>query len=60
MRVEREMSNHFLVGKLVAFCGLNDTVKHKHVSVVGRLEDKNVLEERPLMMQHFNHLECHG
>lgn len=43
MSVQREMSDHFLVSKLVLFSNLNYSVENKYSTVTFRIENEDVL-----------------
>jgi hypothetical protein len=46
--------------ELVTFSGLDDTIKNQDVTVVGGLENKNVLVQRLLNMKDFLDLDSHS
>jgi len=48
------------VRELITFSGLDDTIKNQNVSVVGGLENKNVLVQRLLDMKDFLDLDGHS
>jgi hypothetical protein len=46
--------------ELITFSGLDDTIKNQDVSVVGGLENKNVLVQRLLDVKDFLDLDGHS
>jgi len=60
VRVHGQVSDHLLVRELITFSGLDDTIKNQNVSVVGGLENKNVLVQRLLDMKDFLDLDGHS
>mmetsp|Transcript_25011 Transcript_25011/g.58686 ORF Transcript_25011/g.58686 Transcript_25011/m.58686 type:complete len:332 (-) Transcript_25011:16-1011(-) len=57
---QRDVRDHLLVGELVAGRHLDDPVQDQDGPVVLRLEDQQVLEVRPVVVQDLFHLERHG
>lgn len=58
--VHGKVCNHLLVGELVALGALDDVVEDEDGSVVGGLEDKNILVLALLVVQDLVDLEGHG
>lgn len=58
--VHGEMSDHLLVGELVAFGALNDVVENEDHAVVGGLKDKHILVLGLFVMNDLVNLEGHG
>ncbi|KAH3662402.1 hypothetical protein OGAPHI_005654 [Ogataea philodendri] len=60
MGVQSKMGNHLLVGKLVSFGGLDDSVQNQDVTIVRGLEHQHILVLGLLGVQNLVHLERHG
>lgn len=60
VRVHGQVCDHLLVCKLIALGALDDVVEDENISVVGRLEDENILVQRFLVVKDFLDLESHG
>ena len=60
VRVHGEVSDHLLVGKLVALGALDDIVEDENVAVVAALKDEDVLVLGLLVVQDLVNLEAHG
>jgi hypothetical protein len=60
VRVHGEVSDHLLVRELIALRGLDDVVQHENVTVVGGLEDENILVQGLLVVEDLLDLEGHG
>lgn len=60
VRVHGQVSDHLLVGELVALGALDDIVEDQHVAVVAALEDQHVLVLGFFVVQDLVDLEVHG
>ena len=60
VRVHGQVSDHLLVGKLVALGGLDDVVKHEYHAVVAGLEDEDILVLGLLVVHNLVDFQCHG
>jgi hypothetical protein len=59
VRVQGQMGNHLLVGKLVALSALDDVVEDQNVAIVGGLENEDILVLALLVVQHLLDLQRH-
>lgn len=55
-----KVSDHLLVGELVALCALDDTIENENVAEGGGLEDEDILVEGPLVVKDTLNLQAHG
>lgn len=60
VRVHGQVSDHLLVGELIPLSALDDIVQDQDGTVVGRLEDQDVLVLALLVVQHLLDLQSHG
>mmetsp|Transcript_12578 Transcript_12578/g.22790 ORF Transcript_12578/g.22790 Transcript_12578/m.22790 type:complete len:229 (+) Transcript_12578:453-1139(+) len=60
VRIERNMSNHFLIGKFIPLRHLNDPIQDEDISMRLRFKYEHILKVGPMMIQHVFHLERHG
>lgn len=54
-----QVGNHLLVCKLVALSALDDIIEHQDISIIGRLEDEDILILALLMVEDLLDLEGH-
>jgi hypothetical protein len=60
VREHSQMCNHFLVGKLISLGALNDIIKDEDGSIVGRLENQDILVLTLLVVKNILDFESHG
>ena len=58
--VQGQVSDHLLVGELITLGALDDIVEDENDTVVGRLEDEDVLVLALLVVEDLLNLEGHG
>ena len=58
--VHGQVSNHLLIGKLVALGALDDVVQNENVAVVGRLKNEDILILALLMVENLLDPQSHS